>query len=162
MTTSLAALLRARDRDALAGFFDARAGYVHAYCASICPPDDVDAATLAAFVEFLTRAPGAGSDDDLDLLLVKATRSSAAGRVEVRSSAPVCRAMPEVLAARANGEHIRSEQAFAAHLDDCATCRETATRLLGAEQSLKGEPRGGPAADVKETWLEIAAVAEEA
>ena len=162
MSTSLAALLRAGDRDALTGFYDARAGYVHGYCASICPPEDVDRAALAAFVEFLDRASGAGSDDDLDLLLVKATRSSAAGRIGVRSSSAVCRAMPEVLAARANGEHLREEQAFAAHLDECATCRETATRLLDAEQSLKGEPRGAPAADVRETWLEIAAVAEEA
>ncbi len=162
MSTTLAALLRARDRDALSGFYDARAGYVRAYCASVCPPEDVDGATLAAFVEFLARTSGTGSDDDLDLLLVKATRSSAAGHITVHSSSAVCRAMPEVLAARANGEHERGEQAFAAHLDECATCRETATRLLDAEQSLKGEPQGGAAADVKERWLEIAAGAEEA
>jgi hypothetical protein len=162
MSASLAALLRAGDRDALTGFYDARAGYVHAYCTSVCPPEDVDDAMLAAFVEFLARAPGAGRDDDLDLLLVKATRSSAAGRIGVHSSSPVCRAMPEVLAARANGEHVREEQAFATHLDDCPTCRETATRLLDAEQSLKGEPQRGGPADVKEAWLEIAATAEEA
>lgn len=162
MSTSLAALLRAGDRDALTGFYDARAGYVHGYCASLCAPEDVDGATLAAFVEFLARAAGADSDDDLDLLLVKATRSSAAGRIRLRSSSPVCRAMPDVLAARANGEHLREEQAFAAHLDECATCRETATRLLDAEQSLKGESQAGPPTDVKETWLEIASAAEEA
>jgi hypothetical protein len=160
MSTSLAALLRAGDREALAGFYDARAGYVHAYCASICPSEAVDGATLAAFVEFLARVSVAGGDDDVDLLLVKATRSSAAGRIRLHSSSPVCRAMPEVLAARANAEHLRDEQAFAAHLDDCATCRETATRLLDAEQSLKGEPREKPPAEIKEAWLRIAAAAD--
>jgi hypothetical protein len=153
---SLADLLRRRDRDALAGFYDARAGYVRAYCEAICPPAAVGDATFAAFVEFLARADGAGSDDDLDLLLVKATRGCAARRMAIDASQAICRAMPEVLAARANGEDARHARALETHVDGCPTCHDTASRLLHSEQALKGEPRSEPTADVRERWLEIA------
>jgi hypothetical protein len=153
---SLADLIRNRDRDALAGFYDARAGYVRAYCEAICPPSAADDATLAAFVEFVARADGAGPDEDLDLLLVKATRGCAAGRMAIGASQPICRAMPEVLAARANGEDRRDSRAVEVHIDQCATCHETARRLLDSEEALKGEPRSEPAAEVREGWLEIA------
>jgi hypothetical protein len=154
---SLADLLMARDRDAMTGFFDARAGYVRAYCAGILPAPAVEDATFAAFVEFLARVKGAGTDDNLDLLLVKATRSAAAGRMAIDSSEPACRAMPEVLASRANGEHRRNERAFEAHLEACALCRETGRRLLGAEQELKGEPSAEPNPEVRDRWLALTA-----
>ena len=156
MAPSLAELLRARDLDALTGFYDARGPYVEAYCRAICRPEEVEDATLAAFTEFLARSSGAGVDDDLDLLLVKATRGAAATRMALDTSAPECRSMPEVLAARANGEHLRDERPFASHLDECETCRDTAARLLDAEQALKGEPKSEPSASVRETWLALA------
>jgi hypothetical protein len=133
-----------------------RAGYVRAYCAAVCAAADVDDATLAAFVEFLARTDGAGTDDDLDLLLVKATRGAAAGRMAIDSSKPKCRAMPQLLSASANGELVRDEKPFEAHLDDCATCRDTARRLLNAEQTLKGEPGSEPDGAVRDSWLAIA------
>ncbi|HWE34472.1 MAG TPA: hypothetical protein VG410_13355 [Solirubrobacteraceae bacterium] len=156
MSESLAELLRDRDVDALAGFYDARAGYVEAYCRALCGPEQIDEATLSAFLEFLARASGTRADDELDLLLVKAARGAAAARMSIDSTAPECRAMPEVLAARANGEDVRGEQAFAAHLDGCETCRETTTRLLDAEQALKSDPRSEPSQSVRERVLELA------
>jgi hypothetical protein len=161
MTDSLAELLRDRDRDALTGFFDARAAYVQAYCRTLCAPGDVDEAILAAFLEFLARASGAGADADLDLLLVKSARGAAATRMVLNTTAPECLAMPEVLAARANGEDIRDERPFATHLDGCATCRETAARLLDAEQALKTEPTSEPPGDVRERLLALVTPADD-
>jgi hypothetical protein len=152
----LAELLRARDRDALTGFYDGRAGYVAAYSAALCPADKVGDATLAAFCDFLARIAAAGPDADVDLLLVKATRGSAAARIEIADRPAVCRAAPELLAASANGELAYGDRVLAEHLEACATCQETAQRLLDAERQLKEAPSVEPPADVRAAWLRIA------
>ena len=162
MSESLAELLRARDVDALAGFYDARAGYVEAYCRELCRPEKIEEATLSAFLEFVARASGKAADDELDLLLVKSARGAAAARMSVDSAATECRAMPEVLAARANGEDVRGERAFAAHLDGCEICRQTTTRLIDAEQALKSDPHSEPSESVRKRLLELAGGGEPA
>jgi hypothetical protein len=155
----LADLIRDRDRDALTGFYDGRAGYVAAYSAALCPADKVGDATLAAFCDFLARIAGAGRagpEIDVDLLLVKATRGSAAARIEIADRPVACRAAPELLAASANGELAHGDRALAEHLEECATCQATAQRLLDAERQLKEAPSAEPPADVRAAWLRIA------
>jgi hypothetical protein len=154
--SSLDELIRERDRDALSGFFDGRAGYVIAYCSAVCPPDTARDAVLAAFVEFLSRVAATGPDPDLDLLLVKATRGCAAARLDLHSQPAICRATPELLAASANGELIRGDEALAAHLERCTVCEATAKRLLDAESTLKHAPSVDAPADLREQWLRAA------
>jgi hypothetical protein len=152
---TLADMIRARDRDALSGFFDGRAGYVIAYCSEVCPERARECA-IAAFVEFLARVAVAGPDADLDLLLVKATRGCAAARIDVGQHPAVCQAAPELLAASANGELAHDDEALAGHLEGCATCQATAQQLLDAERALKEPPSADPPADVRDAWLRIA------
>jgi hypothetical protein len=163
--------LRDRDPDALAAFYDGRAGRVREYCALICPAELVDEATFVSFVDFLGRLDALDADADFDELLWKATRGSAAGRAEVvdvsasqrgasrRSAAtepgPICRQMPELLAAYASGELARDGE-LDRHLAECALCRGTATRFREAEGAFGREPRELPPAEVRSVWLEIA------
>lgn len=132
---------------------------------AICPPQLVDEATFVSFVDFLGRLDGASADADLDELLWKATRGSAAGRAEVRKEAgrvpgraepgATCRAMPELLAAYASGELARNGQ-LDQHLVECAVCRTTATRFRQAEAAFSQEPREQPPEEIRRVWLEIA------
>jgi hypothetical protein len=153
---TLTELIRARDRDALAGFFDGRAGYVTAYTNELCPAERAQDATLAAFVEFLARVESAAPDVDPDPLLVKAARGCAAARIELRGQPPVCHAAPEVLAASANGELRHGDGALAEHLELCLVCQATAQRLLDAEARLKDPPSEEPPAAIRESWLRVA------
>jgi len=161
--------VRARDPDALASFYDRRAGKVREYCSVVCPAQFVDEATFVAFRDFLGRMMDAGPDADLDDLLWKATRGAAAGRAEVRAdgrdssrrsgtAAPeaTCLAMPELLAAYASGELRRNGQ-LDRHLVECAVCRATATRFRAAESAFTREPREQPPKVIRRAWLEIAA-----
>jgi hypothetical protein len=163
--------LRARSPESLGGFYDEHAGRVREYCALICPAELVDEATFVAFVDFLGRLQGARDSDDLDELLWKATRGSAAGRAEVRDApsakrgasrrsgrsdpGPICRAMPELLAAYASGELARNAQ-LDKHLLECSVCRTTATRFRQAEGAFTREPREQPPEEIRRVWLEIA------
>jgi hypothetical protein len=142
---SLVETVREGDADAIAGFRDAHIAKVRSYCALVCPPDRVDEATAAAFRDFVARVrTSTGPILDLDRVLLMATRSAAAGRFEPAApTAPaspaadesICQAMPELLAAAANGE-LRSDAAtLIRHQRDCATCRATAERTGAAEQA---------------------------
>jgi hypothetical protein len=152
----LAELIRARDRDALAGFFDGRGGYVVAYCGGLCAPGLADEAALAAFVEFLARVDAAAPGSDLDLLLVKATRGCAAARLDLHDAPAICRAAPELLAASANGELRHSDDALARHLEQCERCQATAQRLLDGERALKDRPAAPATDELREEWLRVA------
>ena len=157
---SLADVIRLGDPDAIAGFRDAHVGKVQAFCAAVCLAELVQEACEASFLEFLGRitAPQpssntAGADrsdalDDLTDLLLRSTRSAAAGRFDVVRPLPsageslafhadmtICAAMPELIAAAANGE-LRGDAAdLARQQRSCATCTETATLMLEAEQT---------------------------
>ena len=162
---------RARDPEALGRFYDAHAGNVKEYCGLICPSQLVDEATFVAFVDFLGRLNETGDGVDADELLWKATRGSAAGRAEVRDAptgkrvgsrrssrsepGPICRAMPELLAAYASGELARNGQ-LDKHLLECSVCRTTATRFRQAEGAFTREPREQPPEEIRRVWLEIA------
>jgi hypothetical protein len=163
--------LRARSQESLAGFYDEHAGRVREYCALICPSELIDEATFVAFVDFLGRMDGARADEDLDELLWKATRGAAAGRAEVRDAptskragsrrsarseaGPICRAMPELLAAYASGELARNAQ-LDKHLLECSVCRTTATRFRQAEGAFTQETNELPPVEIRRVWLEIA------
>ena len=163
--------LRARDPDAFARLYDERAGRVRAYCELICPPHLVDEATFCSFVDFLGRLDDADADADLDQLLWKATRGSAAGRLELQDApttdrtslrrtprtqpGSLCRAMPELLAAYASRELTRNDQ-LDEHLLACSICRTTATRFRQAEGAFTQEPRELPPEEIRRVWLEIA------
>jgi hypothetical protein len=162
--------VRARSQESLASFYDEHAGKVRAYCALICPSELVDEATFVAFVDFLGRLDAARADEDLDELLWKATRGAAAGRAEVRDGAskrggsrrsgrsdpgPICRAMPELLAAYASGELARNAQ-LDKHLLECSVCRTTATRFRQAEGAFTQKTRERPPEEIRRVWLEIA------
>jgi hypothetical protein len=169
----------AGDPDVLAGFYDARGQTVAAYCAEVCPPELVDDAALASFIDFIARIGAADrSDPDLDDLLIKGTRAAAAPRVNVerppgpvgrilgRHNRPVdsatCRVMPELLAAFANGEFPGDEREIRRHAKSCNVCRATAARMERAEQTFaSASGSGGVAPDVRDAWLRIAAAPDE-
>ena len=170
-TISPVSTLRGRDPYALGTFYYGHAGKVREYCKLICPAPLVDEATFVAFVDFLGRLDTAGAEVDLDELLWKATRGSAAGRAEVQDAAPAertssrrsgptepgatCRAMPELLAAYASGELARNGQ-LDRHLVECSVCRTTATRFRQAEGSFSKDARELPPGEIRRVWLEIA------
>jgi hypothetical protein len=151
---SLAETIRLGDPDAIAGFRDAHLGSIRSYCAAVCVPELVEDACEASFLEFLGRV-SAGSPGDAELMevLLRSTRSAAAGRFDVIRPQPapgqslafhadttICAAMPELLAAAANGEirgdpsELRREQA------SCATCSGTAARIEQAERAFAAAP----------------------
>lgn len=169
--------VRSRDPEALATFYDQRAGKVREYCAMICPPQFVDEATFVAFRDFLGRLDDdlAHTDiGDLDELLWKSARGAAAGRAEVRvngrdqsaaqrsrrGSSPnelhtTCLAMPELLAAYASGD-LRRNGELDKHVVECPVCRVTATRFRAAEGAFAREPREQPPKAIRRAWLQIA------
>jgi hypothetical protein len=175
---SFAQLVFNRDPDALAIFYDERAGRVREYSVLVCQAPLVEEATFAAFIDFLGRLAETGPDADLDDLMRKATRSAAAGRAEVRAEVrevvvparhrrsarkpapasgpgPICQAMPELLAAYANGELAGQEQ-LDEHLAGCSVCRTTATRFRRGEAAFTREPSRAPDEEIRRVWLEIA------
>jgi hypothetical protein len=140
---SLGELIRRDDPDAIAGFRDAHLNRVLAYCAEVCSEQLADEASTSAFVQFLARMSADESDSiDLEEELLKATRVAAAGRMDVHSStssrgtgAPetVCLALPELLAARANGDIQFNEDEMQQHTSACSICTTTIERLQRAE-----------------------------
>jgi hypothetical protein len=143
---TLSELILADDADAIAGFRDAHVHKVRAYCEVACAGELVNEAELAAFVDFLARVPLSDArETDLDDLLLKATRGAAAGRFEVspgsggrraHAKAPehICLAMPELLAACANGELTSDERQARRHLERCPICTATVDRMNQAER----------------------------
>jgi hypothetical protein len=142
--TDLAELLRAGDAAATAEFRAGRVPRVEAYVAGVCAPERIAEATSAAFLDFFARARAIEvTGGGLDELLLGATRSAAAGRFAVAPPAErpgdaaqvECYAMPELLAAHANGERAGDEALLGSHLTSCATCTWTLTRVQEAERA---------------------------
>jgi hypothetical protein len=132
---SLVETIRAGDADAIAGFRDAHIDRVRRYCAAVCAGDRIDEACDAAFREFVARVRES-DEADLEQVLLRATRSSAAGRLELDDvSEAICAAMPELLAAEANGELRADPEALRRHREGCAACAAVAARLERAEQA---------------------------
>jgi hypothetical protein len=160
---SLAQLILADDPDAIAGFRDAHAGQVRRYCAYACPPELRDEAFEAAFVDFLGRLHATGmAEVNLEDLLFKATRASAAARFDVEAPPPEnkwastgmahpqpvdarCLGVPEVLAAYTNGELQEGDRQLRGHLERCATCKVTVARMERAERALSETEEAPPA-----------------
>lgn len=147
---SLAGLIRAGDSDAAAGFYEAHARKIHDYCAKACRWELIEQACEASWVEFVGRIrTSAEPHADLEDVLLKATRGAAAGRFDVASPTMVgaaiqatrtgatCAAMPELLAAEANGELFRGNETVRAHVARCSVCGVTATRMKQAEQAFR-------------------------
>ncbi len=154
---SLAATIRLGDVDAVAGFRDAHAEKVRSFCASVCAPERLDDACEAAFIEFVARIRTTEiGDERLDDLLLKATRSAAAGRCQIIRPRPsrdgaqashpdprICAAMPELLAAAANSELRGDPAALAREQESCPTCAATAARMRTAERAFALAPGPG-------------------
>jgi hypothetical protein len=156
-TPILVELILFGDQDALAGYYDGREASVHEYCAQVCPDEQVEEAVLASFTEFLGKVRAAGPDADPDDLLRKSTRTAAASHMEVSNIRdPACRTMPELIAARANGELPRDGGPISAHLEHCRSCRHTVQQLVEAEDAIVRPASGQPSQDVRTTWLLIA------
>ncbi len=155
---SLAELIRAGDLDAIAGFQVTHVEQVRSYCEIVCAADRVQEACDHVFLEFVGRVregdatPGAaaalGRDAQLDELLLQATRSVSAARLQRRPAstgsrrAPrfevqdaSCAVMPELVAAAANGELRGDGEAVRAHVASCPACKAMAARLQRAERA---------------------------
>jgi hypothetical protein len=159
--SSLHQLILAGDPDAIAGFRDSHVHRIRSYVEEACSPELRDAATDATLVNFLGRVATA-QDGDLEELLLKSTRSCAAGRFDVHVPAgahrragapePACLAMPELLAAFANDELPGQHDAAQHHLDGCPICAATAERMARAELAFTQAPEWEAAA---EQWLAV-------
>ena len=144
-------LIAARDHDAMARFYDRHAAMVGEFCGAVCPDERVDEAVAAVFVNFLGRVTEGQTDEEPEELLRRAAREIAASRMEVggvfadEREDPVCRAMPELLAARVNGELHGQAGPLAEQLAGCPTCQAAAARLGQAEVMFPvGQPVGRP------------------
>jgi outer membrane biosynthesis protein TonB len=156
-TPILVDLILSGDQDALAGYYDGRAPSVYEYCAQVSRNEHVEEAVLASFADFLGRVRAAGAEADLDELLRKSTRTAAASRMQVSHSRDAtCRSMPELIAARANGELPHDEGPIKAHLEGCRSCRQAAQRLVDAEDALVRSASRQPPEEVRTAWLLIA------
>jgi hypothetical protein len=150
-------LILSGDQDAVAGFYDGRAPSVYAYCAEVCRGEQVEGAVLASFADFLGRVRADGVNADVDELLRKSTRTAAASRMRVANSRDAtCRSMPELIAARANGELPHDEGPIKAHLEGCRSCRRVAQQLVDAEDALAGPASRQPPEEIRSAWLLIA------
>ena len=130
-------LILARDEVAIARFHDSHAAAVRQFCAAVCPPKRVEEAIEAAFLDFLGRAGNAPTANPRELLR-RATREVAAGRMQPdggRPLDPICQALPELLAARANGELSGLEGPILEHLNGCRVCEAQNIRLQEAESA---------------------------
>jgi hypothetical protein len=147
-------MIRGGDADAIAGFRDAHEDLVTAFCAAFCTPERVGEAVDAAFLEFVARVrAGAGTDDEpVQGLLLNATRAAAAGRALIapfdsarpsHSDPRLCAAMPELIAAAANGELRGDPTDLAREQAACVTCAATAARMRDADQAFALAPGPG-------------------
>jgi hypothetical protein len=155
---TVVALIASGNADAAAGFYDAHAPGVREYCSELCPPELVDEATRAALIDFLGRASSAADDVDPVELLLKASRTAAAARIDVADSdRPECRAIPDLIAARINDELVRDDGQLRRHLRRCQACADLAMRMAEADDAFARTPQGTPASEVRAAWLELAA-----
>ena len=131
--------LRADDAVAMSAFRERRLAEVKAYCQEMCAPGDIEEACDAAFLEFAARIRFAPPNDDPDRLLLKATRSAAGARAVIEpldTAGAECQAMPELLAARANGELPDDDRLIREHLRACIVCESSLARMHRAERRL--------------------------
>jgi DNA-directed RNA polymerase specialized sigma24 family protein len=154
-------LIVARDEETMGRFYDVHVNEVRRFCAALCPADRLGEAVDATLVGFLARASEATAGTRPDELLRKAAREVAASRMEPGGEAgagagPLCRAMPELLAARANQELSGAEDQMLAHLESCDVCRESAARLEEAERAFVAPSEDPAAAQGRETWVQLA------
>lgn len=148
----------ARAERATTAFYDVRTEAVRGLCASLCPAERVEDAMQATFLDFVARVAAAPSDADLEDLLRRAVREVAASRMDPADGAdresipPVCRAMPELLAADANGELPPEYEPLTEHLQSCEICQGNRRRVESAEaafeapQQSESADRAGPTA----------------
>jgi hypothetical protein len=157
------------EQTGLAAFREAQLPRARAYVAAVCSPDRSEEAISAAFVDFLARAGGEvrgdgepAPDRELDRALLHATRSAAAGRFLVvvpqgrpeLSLTPECRAMPELLALRANDERPGDEALIGGHLAGCAICARTLARMQEAERAFARGSGELPSLDIEVTTID--------
>jgi hypothetical protein len=144
---SLMQLIASGDEDAILGFRDAHTEQVRSYCAVVCSPELAGDAVEAAFVDFLGRVLEAqhvpDAEDDLEALLLKSTRSAAAPRFAIPESDPsrrpeLCAAVPELLAAQANGEVPPNDHLLSSHVKHCERCQAIAALLDRADAAFLG------------------------
>ena len=148
---------------------DPRVPRVRAYVGVLCAPDRAEDAEAAALVDFLARTGGdlSARAEQIARELLQATRSAAAGRFSV--VVPVghpathvtaeCRAMPELLAAYANGERPEDEPLIAGHLAGCAVCAHTLDRMHEADRAFAREVGQLPQLEVEEWTVDTTRVA---
>jgi hypothetical protein len=129
----------ARAERATTAFYDDHTEAVRSFCASLCPAERVEDAMEATFLDFVARVAAAPSDADREGLLRRAVREVAASRMDPAVGAdrasilPVCRAMPELLAASANGELPAEYEPLTEHLQSCEICQGNHRRMESAE-----------------------------
>jgi hypothetical protein len=147
--------IRDGDPIVLAALTERRGGAVLAYCEHVAPGVAANAAA-DAFARF--RRDVVDSRDPLALdpeaTLVRATRLAAAAhapRPHVSSSGLLgrrgasCALIPELLAARAEGELTMGDRArLSRHLARCAQCREADERFRRAEEAYLAAPDAPP------------------
>jgi hypothetical protein len=159
-------LIAVRDAEAMARLYDRCIAGVRQFCAAACPAERVEEAVDAAMVNFLARATESPADAAPEDLLRKATREVAAGRIELEGGAraeavdPVCRVMPQLLAARTNGELPGSADLVVEHLMGCSLCQVSAARLEQAEMAFAAWPTA--VRGTGDAWPELAENSSEA
>jgi hypothetical protein len=111
---------------------------VRAYCQSVCSAELVDQAIEASFIDLARRLREQDAKStERERLLLRATRS-AAGRFEViapdgEAPGELCSLVPELLAARANGELKAAQAELDLHLHGCRVCARTEAMMAAAE-----------------------------
>jgi hypothetical protein len=153
-------LIAVRDAEAMARFYDRHVAGVRHFCAAVCPAERVEEAVESAIVNFLARATEKPTHAAPEDLLRSATREVAAGRMKPEVAAlsdpadPVCRAMPELVAAHINGELRGSGDLVEEHLRSCSVCQGSAARLEQAEVAFVAWPT--VVREIRDTSLRLA------
>src|SRR6202043_3029210 len=90
-SSSLAERIRGADAKAISAFRELHDRQMKAYCDVACPPQLVDEAVGASFVDFLGRVTqGEHTDEELEATLLDATRAAAAARILVQAGQAEC------------------------------------------------------------------------
>jgi outer membrane biosynthesis protein TonB len=141
----LAERIRGGDAKAISAFRELHVRQMTAYCDVACGPQLIDETVGAAFVDFLGRVIEARyADEELEGVLLSATRAAAAARISVQTAQAECLAVPELLAARTNHELPGDDRVLREHLEQCQVCQGTRTLMERAEQAFWPEPEPAP------------------
>ncbi len=143
--SSLTDRIREGDPDAISTFREEHLEKIRAYCNVACTAELVDAAVTAGFLDFVARvSERRPAEDDLQLVLLRATRAAAAPRMTAEDGQAECAAVPELLAARANGELPGSDRGLQEHLRGCTVCQGISAQISRAVEAFLS-PAGTPA-----------------